>query len=223
MARKTIKAVIFDMDGVLVNTEPCHIAIERNLFGRLGLKISEEEHLRYLGKSSFQMWVEIIRNHSLSQSPAELASMNSEEIIRYFSAVKEIETMPGIREFLGYLSAKPVPLAVASSSESNVINLLLSKTGLLKYFKHTVGIDTVGKSKPEPDIYLYTAALLSVEPANCLVIEDSPNGIKAARSAGMYCVAYRGVTPSPPDQSEADEIINDFRLLKPVIEEFSAY
>jgi beta-phosphoglucomutase len=223
MSGKSLKAVIFDMDGVLVNTEPHHIIIEKQLFAQLGLIISEEEHSSYMGKSSVQMWREIVRDHNLSYNAAELAQMNTDKIIEYFSGLCEIELMPGVVDLLETLYHKNIPMAVASSAEANTIELIMTRTNLNKYFIHKVSCGLVGKSKPEPDIYLYTAVLLCVKPEECLVIEDSANGIRAAKSANMFCVAYKGVNSLVQNTKIADESIEDFAQLPEILQKYIAY
>lgn len=216
MQVKPVKAIIFDMDGVLVNTEPHHHIIEKKLFVDLGLDISEEEHGSYLGKSSLQMWKEISLNHNLRESPELLAKRNSDAIISYFSTPGKIDLIPGVTNTLDFIVSRGIPMAIASSSETSVIDLFISSTGLEKYFLHKVSTETVGKSKPEPDVYLYTSRLLYVDPEECLVIEDSPNGIRAAKSAGMYCILFKAGAHRDLDQSMADESFSDFFKL-PVI------
>ncbi len=220
MTGKTIKAIIFDMDGVLVNSEPHHVIIERRLFARLGLNITEEEHRTYLGKSSEQMWKEVTGKHGLQQTAGELAELNGDEIIKHFSGLPDIELMPGIISVLDKICDRGIPMAVASSSDPATIALMLSKTGLTRYFQHTVSCATVGKSKPEPDIYLYTAGLLSVRPEECLVIEDSSNGIKAATSAHMLCIEYRGFNSSSRPHALANESIADFSMLPAILDKY---
>jgi beta-phosphoglucomutase len=220
MTGKHIKAIIFDMDGVLVNTEPHHLVIEKRLFAGLGLNISQEEHGSYMGKSPLQMWSEVTARHRLSLNADELAQKNSDAIIKYFSSLDKIDLIPGVKNFLDKIFARGIPMALASSSDVRTIDLFLSKTGLDKYFLHKVSTETVGKSKPEPDVYLLTSKLLSVAPEECLVIEDSPNGIIAAKSAGMYCLAYKTDTHVETDQSMADESFSDFSLLPEILSKY---
>jgi beta-phosphoglucomutase len=220
MKRKPVKAVIFDMDGVLVNTEPHHLVIEKKLFADLRLNISKEEHGSYLGKSSLQMWKEIAERHSLNDEPELLARKNSEAIISYFSKPGMIDLIPGVKNTLEMIFTQGIPMAIASSSETSVIDLFISSVGLEKYFQHRMSTEIVGKSKPEPDVYLFTSWLLSVDPAECLVIEDSPNGIMAAKSAGMYCIAYKADTSRELDQSMADESFTDFSLLPEILAKY---
>jgi beta-phosphoglucomutase len=220
MPQRTLKAIIFDMDGVLVNSEPHHIIIEKQLFARLNLTISAQEHASYLGKSSLQMWSEIIRKHNLDFKPEDLSERNSLKILEYFSGLNEIELMPGIVTLLEEFSASGIPMAVASSSDIRTIEILLSRTGISNFFLHKVSSETIGKSKPEPDIYLYTARLLSVDPEECLVVEDSENGIKAAKAAGMTCVAYNGICGESGACDMADESIGDFSELPGILRKY---
>jgi beta-phosphoglucomutase len=214
MSVKSVKAIIFDMDGVLVDTEPHHLILEKKLFKRLGLEINGQEHGNYLGLSTKQMWLEITKNHDMPQTPEELTAKNREEILNYFSKLDKVELMPGIRDLLERLSQKGIPLALASASEAAVVELILSRTVLKKYFTHIVSLEAVGKSKPEPDIYLHTAKLLDVLPEECLVIEDSHNGIKAAKSARMICIAYS------KEQNLADESTDDFYRMPEILRRY---
>jgi beta-phosphoglucomutase family hydrolase len=221
MPGKPVKAIIFDMDGVLVNTEPHHIIIEKKLFAGLNLNIPEKEHSTYMGKATDVMWMEIIQKHNLTYKVQELTERNKTALVKYFSELKEIELMPGIINVLEKLYQKKIPMAVATSSDAETIEIILSRTGLSKYFLYRVNSNLVKRSKPEPDIFLYTADLLSVKPDECMVIEDSENGIKAAKSAGMFCVAYTGKSSGSQDQSLADECINDFFQLEAVLQRMS--
>jgi beta-phosphoglucomutase len=221
MPGKPVKALIFDMDGVLVNTEPHHIFIEKKLFASLKLNITDEEHNTYMGKANDVMWRELIQKYNLPYKLQELAERNKKEIVKFFSELKEIELMPGIINILEKLYQKRIPMAVASSSIAETIEIILSRTGLRKYFLYRVNSGLVKRSKPAPDIFLYTADLLSVKPEQCMVIEDSENGIKAAKAAGMFCVAYTGKSSGSQDQSSADECIDDFSQLEVILQKIS--
>lgn len=209
-----IKAIIFDMDGVLVDSEPFHVSIEKQQFALHNLNISDEEHHRYMGVASDVMWQEISNRHALNIPINELIAHNRSEIIRYFSELPEIPVMPGLIDLLEELTRKEIPLAVASSSFPEVIAIILDKTGLRRYFKVVVSSQEAGKSKPEPDVFLLAAKKLGIAPKDCLVIEDSANGIKAAQAAGMTCIAYQGPGANPASQKEADAVVKSYAQLK---------
>lgn len=205
-----IKAIIFDMDGVLVDSEPFHIEIEKRQFRQNKIFVSGEEHRRYLGVASDVMWKEIAQNHNLNLPVEKLIEQNKLESIRFFSELDGIPVMPGLIELLEKLQQKNYPRAVASSSFPEIIDLILDKTGLNKYFDVVVSSREAGKSKPEPDVFLLAAWKLGVPPENCLVVEDSFNGIQAAHAAGIPCVAFQGPGANFDSQKQADALISDF-------------
>lgn len=207
------QAVIFDMDGVLVDSEPFHFENETRMFRKLGLDISDEEHSHFTGVATDVMWQQISETRKLPLSVAELTELTVLESNQYFGSLEKIEPLPGLVDLLEKLVAAEIPLAVATSSDTVTMKNILEKSGLRKYFRFTVCRDDVENSKPEPDVFLHAAKLLDVPPENCLVFEDSRNGIKAAKAAGMVCIAYSGGNSGHQDQSQADRRIAHFNEL----------
>ena len=203
-------AVIFDMDGVLVNSEPFYVEVEQTNFRQLGLEISEEEHQTYQGTATDRMWQLIKERHGIQHPVEDLVKMTNNLVTPYFNSLDKIEPMRGVELLIKKLKEEGIPLAVASSSYRDVIEIILQKTGLKKYFDVLVDSQMAGASKPEPDIFLLTAKKLGVPPEKCVVIEDSTNGIKAAKAAGMYCIAFAGPGSELQNQSQADLIVTDF-------------
>ena len=208
-----IEAIIFDMDGVLVDSEPFHIEIEKRQFKMNQISISDEEHQHFMGTAADAMWKNIAERHVLPIPIEEIIEQNRTESLRFFSELTEIPVMPGLIDLLEKLKKKNYPMAVASSSFPEIIDLILVKTSLKKYFQVIVSGEEAGKSKPEPDVFLLAAQKLGVKPEKCLVIEDSFNGIKAAHAAGMSCVAYQSPGIDPKTQKEADSIVKSFEQL----------
>jgi HAD superfamily hydrolase (TIGR01509 family) len=208
-----IKAIIFDMDGVLVDSEPFNVEIERRQFELNHLSITEEEHHQYMGVASDVMWRKIARGHSLPIDVETLIDQNRTESILFFTELEDIPVMPGLVDLLEKLTRKNYPMAVASSSFPEIIELILQRTGLRKYFQVVVSSQEAGKSKPEPDVFLLAAQRLGVNPQDCLVIEDSANGIKAAHAAGIRCIAFQGPGANPDNQKEADTVVKSFDQL----------
>lgn len=213
------KAVIFDMDGVLVDTEKHHKVIEHRIFEELGISITEEEREPYIGMAADELWAEVVEQFELQQSHDDLLDLNNQRILEYFSSMVSLRPIDGIISVLDWIKDQNIPLAVASSSSSVVIDAVLQESGLDSYFDIRVGGQSVERSKPEPYIYLHTADILQIEPKRCLVIEDSTNGIAAAKAAGMFCVGYQGTGYSGQDQTQADEVIKHFDKLIPLMNE----
>jgi beta-phosphoglucomutase family hydrolase len=205
-------AVIFDMDGVLVNSEPFYVEVEQTNFRQLGLEISEEEHQTYQGTATDRMWQLIKERHGVEYSVKDLVKMTNNLVTPYFNSMEKMEAMPGVETLIKKLKEKEIPLALASSSYAGVIEIILQKTGLKKYFDVVVDSQLAGASKPDPEIFLLAAQKLGVQPGKCIVIEDSTNGIKAAKAAGMFCIAFAGPGSELQDQSQADWIVSDFNL-----------
>jgi beta-phosphoglucomutase len=205
-------AVIFDMDGVLVNSEPFYVEVEQTNFRQLGLEISEEEHQTYQGTATDRMWQLIKERHGVEHSVKDLVKMTNNLVTPHFNSMEKMEAMPGVETLIKKLKEKEIPLALASSSYAGVIEIILLKTGLQKYFNVVVDSQMAGASKPEPEIFLLAAQKLGVQPGKCIVIEDSTNGIKAAKAAGMFCIAFAGPGSELQDQSQADWIVSDFNL-----------
>ena len=213
------KAIIFDMDGVLVDSEPFHVEIEKRMFKKMGLNITDEEHAGYMGIATDVMWAQIIKKRKLQWDVNEMTQLTINESKPFFNSLEKIEPMTGIKDLLNKITEWKIPIAVASSSDPETIRIILQKSGLEKYFSHAISSLEVGKSKPEPDVFIHAAKLLGAKPENCLVIEDSKNGIKAAKAAGMYCVAYSGLAAENQDQSQADLVIDDYSSLEKLLVE----
>ncbi len=207
------------MDGVLVDTEKHHKVIEHRMFEEFGITMTEEEREPYIGMAADELWAAVVNQFNLDHSHHDLLELNNQRILEYFTKNISLRPIAGIIPVLDWIKARPIPLAVASSSSSVVIDTVLEESGLDSYFDIRVGGQSVEKSKPEPFIYLHTADILKVKPEGCLVIEDSTNGIASAKSAGMFCVGYQGTGYHGQDQSRADEVVKHFDELIPLLEE----
>lgn len=182
-------ALIFDMDGVMVDSNPVHreawVAFNR----RYGLETTPAMLERMYGKRND----EIIRDYfGDGLGPEEVAARSraKEELYREMAGSR-IEQMlvPGLRAFLDRYRA--APMAVASNAEPENVAFVLDRAGLKPYFRAVVDGRQAIHPKPHPDIYLRAAVLLEVAPANCIVIEDSPTGVAAAKAAGMRVIGLR--------------------------------
>ncbi len=204
------KAFIFDMDGVLIDSENLYKIIEKELFDEVGAQIDHEEHIAYQGCSNPDMWGLIKQKHKLSHSLDDLVGMTVEKVIWYFNSLPAIEPMPGVTDLLQLLKSKGLKLALASSSTIEVIRIILSKTGLEHFFNVIADSTEAGAGKPDPAIFLLAQKKLGLPKENCVIIEDSTNGIKAAVAAGIRCIAFNGPGSEHQDQSAADWRVSGF-------------
>jgi HAD superfamily hydrolase (TIGR01509 family) len=203
------KAIIFDMDGVLVNSEPAHYNADTALFEKLGINISDKERELFLGVSAEWMWNYILRKYPVGLSKKEILELDVATRSKFLLEPNHPEVNPGLEALLMRINNAGLPLAVASSTVKSILEPLLRELNLLKYFNHFVAGDQVKHAKPAPDVFLLASEMLQIPPNLCLVIEDSPNGIKAAKSAGMNCIGY---VPSEHSEAlfQADYIIRHF-------------
>lgn len=205
-----LKAVIFDMDGVILDSEPIYYQIEKNFFKDLGIYISDEEYHSFVGLSMNEMWRRIKNSYNLKEEIEALVKSNNKVVFQHFANSENLQPTPFLEQFIQNLCKKNIRLAVASSSSKKLIEVILKKLILKKYFKICVSGNEVKNGKPAPDVFLHTANLMKVNPEECLVIEDSTNGVKAAKSAGMRCVGFQNLNSGNQDLSAADMIISSF-------------
>ena len=204
------KAFIFDMDGVLIDSETLYKGIEQQLFSEVGVTIDYDEHVSYQGSSNPVMWSLIKEKHGVQKPLEELVEMTELTVVKYFGSLSSIEPMPGVLDLLYWLRGKGIKLALASSSTIDVIKLILAKTGLEPFFEVVADCTEAGAGKPDPAIFLLAQKKLGVPKENCIIIEDSTNGIRAALAAGIYCIAFNGPGSEHQDQSAADWRIEGF-------------
>jgi HAD superfamily hydrolase (TIGR01509 family) len=204
------KAVIFDMDGVIIDSEPFYQEVQIDLFQKMGITVPPEEYNTFIGAGMREMWNMIKFSRNLKQPIEELIELNNNVLLEYFKESAALVPTPHFTDFLASVLAVGMKTAVASSTAKPIIEVILKKLYVYNLFDIIVSGDEVEKGKPAPDIFLETAARLNVIPSECVVVEDSTNGVKAAKSAGMYCLGYHNPNSGSQDISAADEIINSF-------------
>lgn len=204
-----VEGILFDMDGVLVDSEPLHLEVEEAIFEELGINISKEEHFSYVGMAPLEVWTTIRRRYDLEIPAKRLFQLEQERKFALFQK-REVSLVEGVLPLLQQLHEKGYPIALASSSPRRIIELFVEKTGVGDFFRFLISAEEVERGKPAPDIFLAAAERLGCSASDCLVIEDSANGVQAAKAAGMYCIGFQNPNSGYQDLSVADRVVESF-------------
>jgi HAD superfamily hydrolase (TIGR01509 family) len=201
-AAAEIRAVVFDLDGVLLDSEPLHFRAATRVFESLGAALSEEEYREAIGCGAVETWREWKARHHLAPGVEELIELD--EAARMQEISRGIDPIPAAVELARKLASSSLPLAIASSSSHETIDAELAALDLADAFRIRISGEQVAHSKPAPDIYLRAAEVLGIPPRACVAIEDSPVGVRAAKAAGFTCVAVPTAWTGAGDFSAAD-------------------
>ena len=206
------KAAIFDMDGVIIDSEQFHWDVNKKIFSDLGIKVSQSEYRRYIGSSNTNMWTDLKKRYGLSQPLEALVSIQGSGNIDFLRE-NSFDPIPGIAELIQELKKNGIAIGLASSSPHVAIDIVLKKFAFESYFSVVVSGEDFKNSKPAPDIFLKAALLLQTAPDECVVIEDATHGVVAAKAAGMKCVGFANKNSWGQDLSRADLIVDDIKKL----------
>ena len=187
-------AVIFDMDGLLVDSETVWHIAETDLIASFGYEYTDEVRANIIGMRIDEFMVYLRDHYQLEPSVHELSKMLVDDMLRLIPT--EVKPQPGAKEVIDYVQERGWPLAIASSSPVSIIDATVKAQGWTDVFKVRHSAENEAFGKPAPDVYLTAARSLGVDPANCLALEDSPNGARAAVKAGMVCYAVPDVSHS---------------------------
>ena len=213
-----IEAVIFDLDGILIDSEHVWDEVRQELAKERGGRWSDSASRDMMGMSSIE-WSRYMRDVvGLDEDPEEISA----EVVRRLEERyhEELPIIPGSEEALELLAAR-WPLGLASSSNRELIDLVLAESGFGRFFRATVSSEEVPRGKPAPDVYVEAARRLGADPARCAAVEDSENGILAAKAAGMRTIAIPNPR-YPPDEealAAADAVLETLEELTPEIVE----
>jgi len=184
-----IKAIIFDLDGVLVDTAKYHYLAWKQLAEELNIKFSLQDNERLKGVSRMQSLEIILDLGNMTLDPAtkiELAEKKNIWYVKYISKLTPDDILPGVISFLKSTKVDSIKLALGSASKNSM--LILNKLNLTDYFDAIIDGTKVSKAKPDPEVFLKGAEALNVLPSECIVFEDAEAGVEAAINAGMYCI-----------------------------------
>jgi HAD superfamily hydrolase (TIGR01509 family) len=201
------------MDGVIVDTEPVHHFAYNQHFKQLGISITPEMYASFTGNSTKNIFERLKAEFNLQEDVQTLVQTKRELFNEAFDHKEDLYLLDGVEDLIKDLHRNGMQLVLASSSATVTINRIFNRFGLHRYFTHIVSGEDFPKSKPHPAIFQHAAFLAQTPVESCIVIEDSTNGILAAKAAGIYCIGYDSFHSKMQDYSKADVIIKHFNEL----------
>ena len=204
--------IIFDMDGVLLDSEPMHQEIIYETFQLEGIPFDKAYIQTLTGMSAFPMWEKVKHDAQRSESVEELIKFHRDYFFKRLPEVK-VPLVPHVKDVLEKFKNEGKHLSLASSSGRKLIDIFTQQTNIAHYFEVIMSGDDVKYSKPNPEIFLKVAQWYGLPATQFTVIEDSTNGVKAAKSANMQCVGFQNPLSGRQDLSQADLLIHSMQEL----------
>ncbi len=201
-SQRRYRAVIFDLDGVLVDSEPIHFEALNEILSQEGITLTEEENQEFLALPANEVWGRLAGRYALRGQVEEYLQRYEKEVMHAFQ--KPLKSPPFLPDLLHTLQSKGIALAVASSSRREWIEKILTTLNLREYFAVIVSSDDVQRGKPDPEVYLSAAQRLGIHPQECLAVEDAPNGVLSAKRAGMDVAVVQAFSPHSGPIRQAD-------------------
>ncbi|MBP5297299.1 MAG: HAD family phosphatase [Bacteriovoracaceae bacterium] len=202
---RPIKACIFDFDGTLVDSEANYLKADQALLGEYGINFTKAMKAEFVGRGNAEMVATMAARYHLPDDGPTLLEKKNKLYLKF--ALENTTVFPPMRQLLELLQKISLPLAVASGTSRSILAALLKKTNLAPFFSVVLSSEEVAAPKPAPDVFLAAAQKLNLSPETCLVIEDSPYGVQAAKKAGMRVIAIPDpevLGPPSPVFQEAD-------------------
>ena len=209
-----LKAVLFDMDGVIVDTEPLHRKAYFQTFKDLNITVSEEFYTSLTGTSTKKSTQMIKDEFNLDVLPEEIAASKRKYFKHYFDTDLDFDLLPGVRELIVNYYENNIKLVLASSASMNTINWVFEKFDLEKYFMGKISGADLEESKPNPEIFIKASQIADESRESCMVIEDSTNGIIASHRANIFCAAYKSEHSKLQKYDLANIVVSDFSDLE---------
>ncbi len=204
------KAVLFDMDGVIVDTEPLHRSAYFKMFDAVNIKVPDTLYESFTGQSTQNICQQIVEHFELPLCAETLMSLKRDYFKDLFENDTSLKLLDGVHDLIKDYHANGLTLVLASSASMENIDRIFERFNLNQYFKAKISGADLKKSKPNPEIFVRASELSEEKPEHCFVIEDSTNGIAAANAANIYCVGFKSLNSKNQDYSKADKVISDF-------------
>jgi HAD superfamily hydrolase (TIGR01509 family) len=206
-----LKAVLFDMDGVIVDTEPLHYKAYQKMFAKVGIEVSSEMYEGFTGQSTYGICKQLCTHFNLELEPQELVQIKRNYFTKLFFDDDDLKLLDGVEKLINNYFDHGLTLVVASSASMFTINNVMKRFKLDRFFSNKLSGADLKASKPHPEIFINAAKAANALANECFVIEDSTNGIRAAHKAGIYCVAYKSEHSKNQDYTLADMLISDYK------------
>jgi len=211
---RMLKAVLFDMDGVIVDTEPLHHKAYQMMFQDFNIKVSESMYRGFTGQSTRSICEFLCDFYKLKPKPIDLERTKRIHFTKLFFEDPDLRLIDGVEDLIKNYHSNGLTLIVASSASIFTINNVMKRFELDTYFKDKLSGADLKASKPHPEIFIKAAISAGVSHTECFVIEDSTNGIAAAKKGNFFCVAFKSTNSKDQDYSKADMLISDFEAIK---------
>lgn len=205
-----LKAVLFDMDGVIVDTEPLHRKAYFKMFDEVNIDVNEDVYDSFTGQATLPICRTLCQHFNLSETPETLVAIKRKHFKYLFENDSSLALLDGVHELIKDYHENGLTLVLASSASMPNINRIFDRFDLNQYFKAKISGADLKASKPHPEIFIKAAELAEEHGDNCMVIEDSTNGILAAHAANIYCVGFKSPNSANQDYSKADRVITSF-------------
>ena len=214
---KILKCVIFDMDGVIIDSEEIHKKAYYETFVSIGVHVSDDLYKTLTGSSTINAFQKLVTHFNLDLNPEDLVLDKRKRYVNFFENDPTLHLVKGVEDLIKYCYNKGFTLILASSSAMVNIDRVFNRFQLNQYFTAKISGADLTESKPHPEIFEKAAILGKTAKENCIIIEDSDNGIKAANDAGIYVVGYKNPMADDQTLENANFVIDDFSALKKLI------
>lgn len=209
-----LKAVLFDMDGVIVDTEPLHCKAYYKMFDAVNITVSDALYESFTGQSTITICRQLCQIFNLTETPEMLVQLKRNFFKEFFFNDDSLTLIDGVLDLIKEYFSNGITLVLASSASMITIDNVFNRFKLNSYFISKLSGADLKASKPHPEIFINAAKASGFLKNECIVIEDSTNGIAAANAADIYCVGFKSPHSKNQDYSNADKIISNFKEIK---------